>query len=709
MSTAASGADSLRSPADSSWPPPTGSSTSGAPGLRTPTDGLDRPGVVDAWIGAPRHELSTTRRSAVAAGGQLGMESSINKVFWSRWDIAAHETALAPQGPTPNWPTAGPTATSSHCRARSTRVPTDPTQRHRRATPRPAPRGPLMEFLLDDEHVGLAETIDGLASRLDAVAANRAWADGDTAPGLKLWSSLAELGIWTPRRRRARRRGAGAIEMTVAAEALGRHAVPGPVAETLAAVPIALRSAGRGAELASLAEGSLATIAVGAWQPAPPTRSLRPSTPRRRGSLASERPSSRWSPSTRRAPSLTSRPARHWVPPMPTKCSTTGALATAAQLLGLGTTMLDLAAEYAKTRQQFGRDRFLPGGQTPPRRLAIALEMARPLVHGAALCTRWSGSRRREHRPRGVRAGLPLAMPPTWLRADPCRCWGRSATQLNTTSRCADQNTGAVQSAWARRPRTGSGSWRPCDDHRDHFRGGPGRAARFGSRPVGAPRRQRSRARGDRASDRRTDERLWEGLTEIGAPALAIPEELGGVGAGWTGLAAVVEEVGAALAPVPCSRRPCWRPEPPRRARATTVPTTGRRCSRRSARQRRTDRDAVCGERTFLGHTEGHRRRRNPQRHRALRDRCRGRHRSGRSGWRWTGRDAAPRTRGCTRRRDPPGRHHGPDPTALRGVVHRRVGDGDRCPDDLSSPACATWCGHCWPSSRSVPPAPRSG
>ena len=52
-----------------------------------------------------------------------------------------------------------------------------------------------MEFLLDDEHVGLAETIDGLASRLDAVAANRAWADGDTAPGLKLWSSLAELGI----------------------------------------------------------------------------------------------------------------------------------------------------------------------------------------------------------------------------------------------------------------------------------------------------------------------------------------------------------------------------------------------------------------------------------------------------------------------------------------------------------------------------------
>ncbi len=33
------------------------------------------------------------------AGGELGAESSINKVFWSEWDIATHETALALQGP----------------------------------------------------------------------------------------------------------------------------------------------------------------------------------------------------------------------------------------------------------------------------------------------------------------------------------------------------------------------------------------------------------------------------------------------------------------------------------------------------------------------------------------------------------------------------------------------------------------------------------
>lgn len=56
-------------------------------------------GVADAWIGSRAYELSTYATvSRLAAGGQLGMESSINKVFWSQWDIAAHQTALELQG-----------------------------------------------------------------------------------------------------------------------------------------------------------------------------------------------------------------------------------------------------------------------------------------------------------------------------------------------------------------------------------------------------------------------------------------------------------------------------------------------------------------------------------------------------------------------------------------------------------------------------------
>lgn len=51
--------------------------------------------VVDAWIGSRAYELSTWGTvTTLSAGGQLGSESSINKVFWSEWDIATHETAL---------------------------------------------------------------------------------------------------------------------------------------------------------------------------------------------------------------------------------------------------------------------------------------------------------------------------------------------------------------------------------------------------------------------------------------------------------------------------------------------------------------------------------------------------------------------------------------------------------------------------------------
>lgn len=60
-----------------------------------PAAGAADTGVADAWIGARAYELSTYQTvSRLAAGGQLGLESSINKVFWSEWDIAAHETAL---------------------------------------------------------------------------------------------------------------------------------------------------------------------------------------------------------------------------------------------------------------------------------------------------------------------------------------------------------------------------------------------------------------------------------------------------------------------------------------------------------------------------------------------------------------------------------------------------------------------------------------
>ena len=56
--------------------------------------------VADAWIGAQAYRLHTLAGAArLAAGGTLGAEASLGKVFWSELDIMLHETALDLLGP----------------------------------------------------------------------------------------------------------------------------------------------------------------------------------------------------------------------------------------------------------------------------------------------------------------------------------------------------------------------------------------------------------------------------------------------------------------------------------------------------------------------------------------------------------------------------------------------------------------------------------
>ncbi len=51
--------------------------------------------VVDAWIGAEAYRLYTWGTvTRLAAGGDLGADGSVNKLFWSELDVALHETAL---------------------------------------------------------------------------------------------------------------------------------------------------------------------------------------------------------------------------------------------------------------------------------------------------------------------------------------------------------------------------------------------------------------------------------------------------------------------------------------------------------------------------------------------------------------------------------------------------------------------------------------
>ncbi|WP_327299267.1 MULTISPECIES: acyl-CoA dehydrogenase family protein [unclassified Streptomyces] len=65
-----------------------------------PDDTTLRDRVADAVIRSRAYQLFTyANASRIAAGGSIGAESSLNKVFWSELDIGLHETALDLLGP----------------------------------------------------------------------------------------------------------------------------------------------------------------------------------------------------------------------------------------------------------------------------------------------------------------------------------------------------------------------------------------------------------------------------------------------------------------------------------------------------------------------------------------------------------------------------------------------------------------------------------
>ena len=60
------------------------------------TDPALRDLVVRAWMDAEAYSLSTyATASRLIAGGSIGAEASLNKIFWSEMDVRMHETALA--------------------------------------------------------------------------------------------------------------------------------------------------------------------------------------------------------------------------------------------------------------------------------------------------------------------------------------------------------------------------------------------------------------------------------------------------------------------------------------------------------------------------------------------------------------------------------------------------------------------------------------
>jgi alkylation response protein AidB-like acyl-CoA dehydrogenase len=242
-------------------------------------------------------------------------------------------------------------------------------------------------FDVDAQQRDFAASIDAALAAADVPGAVRAWASGDTAPGRKIWAQLADLGI-TALALPERFDGLDAhpVDLVVALERLGRWCVPGPVAESVAVAPILLAEDDR---CAALASGELIATVV-----------LRPQMPRAVDAdtagliLAAEE--NGWVSEAHVGDRHDSvDPSRHlfdadtvseaWQADV-ARAYEFGALATAAQLVGAGQALLDTAVEYAKQRAQFGR--VIGSYQAIKHKLAdvhIALELARPLIYGAAL------------------------------------------------------------------------------------------------------------------------------------------------------------------------------------------------------------------------------------------------------------------------------------------------------------------------------------
>jgi alkylation response protein AidB-like acyl-CoA dehydrogenase len=245
-----------------------------------------------------------------------------------------------------------------------------------------------MRFDLDAQQRDFAASIDAALAAADVPHAVRAWAAGDTAPGRKVWARLADLGVSAlavPERFDGL--DAHPVDLVVAMERLGRWCVPGPVAESIAVAPVLLAEEDERA--GALATGELIATVV-----------LWPQVPRALDAdaaglvLAAEE--NGWVSEAHVGDRHESvDPSRHlfdadavceaWQADV-ARAYEFGALATAAQLVGAGQALLDAAVEYAKQRAQFGR--VIGSYQAIKHKLAdvhIALELARPLVYGAAL------------------------------------------------------------------------------------------------------------------------------------------------------------------------------------------------------------------------------------------------------------------------------------------------------------------------------------
>ncbi|WP_405580949.1 acyl-CoA dehydrogenase family protein [Streptomyces sp. NBC_01092] len=250
-----------------------------------------------------------------------------------------------------------------------------------------------MRFLLDAEQRAFADSLDAMLTAADTPSVVRDWSRGEHGRGRALWSRIAEAGVFAlavPETYEGL--GPRPVELAVGFMELGRHAVPGPLVETVTAAallaglpdpgpakrllpalasgeamatlawttPYALDGDAATTHLALTADGLRISPGPGPVRPSlDPARRLTPLEPG--GELLSPAP-----------------PTAHAL--------TLARLTTAAQALGVGLALLDKTVAHVRQRTQFGV--AIGSFQAVKHRLAdakVGLEFARPLVLGAAL------------------------------------------------------------------------------------------------------------------------------------------------------------------------------------------------------------------------------------------------------------------------------------------------------------------------------------
>jgi len=246
-----------------------------------------------------------------------------------------------------------------------------------------------MDFALDEQQRDFAASIDAALGATDLPGAVRAWAAGDVAPGRKVWEQLANLGV-TALAVPEKFDGIDAhpVDLVVALERLGRWCVPGPVTESIAVAPVLLASDDQAEHSAGLASGELiATVALPPHVP----YAVDADTAELvllagdNGITEAEAGDKHESVDPSRRLYDVTATGEAWSADIQ-RAYEFGALATAAQLVGAAEALLDSTVDYAKQRTQFGR--VIGSYQAIKHKLAdvhIAIELARPLVYGAAL------------------------------------------------------------------------------------------------------------------------------------------------------------------------------------------------------------------------------------------------------------------------------------------------------------------------------------